>query len=30
MERFTISLDDQLAHEFDALIESRGYSPRMR
>ncbi len=22
MERFTISLDDQLAHEFDALIES--------
>ena len=28
MERFTISLDDQLAHEFDALIESRGYSNR--
>jgi CopG family nickel-responsive transcriptional regulator len=28
MERFTISLDDQLAHEFDALIERRGYSNR--
>jgi len=28
MERFTISLDDQLAHEFDALIEQRGYSNR--
>lgn len=28
MERFTISIDDQLAHEFDALIERRGYSNR--
>ena len=28
MERFTISLDDELAHEFDRLIESRGYSNR--
>jgi CopG family nickel-responsive transcriptional regulator len=28
MERFTISLDDQLAHEFDALIEQRGYGNR--
>jgi CopG family nickel-responsive transcriptional regulator len=28
MERFTISLDDQLAHEFDTLIEQRGYSNR--
>lgn len=28
MERFTISLDDDLAHEFDRLIESRGYSNR--
>ena len=28
MERFTISLDDELAHDFDRLIESRGYSNR--
>jgi CopG family nickel-responsive transcriptional regulator len=28
MERFTISLDDELAHEFDHLIASRGYSNR--
>ena len=28
MERFTISLDDELAHEFDRLIEQRGYSNR--
>jgi CopG family nickel-responsive transcriptional regulator len=28
MERFTISLDDDLAHEFDHLIEQRGYSNR--
>lgn len=28
MERFTISLDDDLAHEFDRLIEQRGYSNR--
>lgn len=28
MERFTISLDDELAHEFDRLIERRGYSNR--
>jgi CopG family nickel-responsive transcriptional regulator len=28
MERFTISLDDELAHEFDRLIEARGYSNR--
>jgi CopG family nickel-responsive transcriptional regulator len=28
MERFTISLDDELAHEFDGLIEARGYSNR--
>lgn len=28
MERFTISLDDSLAQQFDALIASRGYSNR--
>lgn len=28
MERFTISLDEDLAQEFDRLIESRGYSNR--
>lgn len=28
MERFTISLDDQLAAEFDALISRRGYQNR--
>lgn len=28
MERFTISLDDQLAHEFDHLIAERGYGNR--
>lgn len=28
MERFTISLDDDLAREFDALIAARGYSNR--
>ena len=28
MERFTISLDDDLATSFDALIASRGYSNR--
>ena len=28
MERFTISLDDKLAHEFDALIAERGYANR--
>ena len=28
MERFTISLDDQLAAEFDALIARRGYQNR--
>jgi len=28
MERFTISIDDDLAHEFDRLIERRGYSNR--
>jgi len=28
MQRFTISLDDELAHEFDRLIEQRGYSNR--
>lgn len=28
MERFTISIDDELAHEFDRLIEQRGYSNR--
>jgi CopG family nickel-responsive transcriptional regulator len=28
MERFTISIDDDLAHEFDRLIELRGYSNR--
>ena len=28
MERFTISLDDKLAHEFDALIAERGYRTR--
>lgn len=28
MERFTISLDDALASEFDALIAERGYDNR--
>ncbi|MDD3354904.1 nickel-responsive transcriptional regulator NikR [Zoogloea sp.] len=28
MERFTISLDENLAREFDALIAARGYSNR--
>lgn len=28
MERFTISLDDKLAHEFDAWIAQRGYLNR--
>lgn len=28
MERFTISLEDELAHAFDALIAERGYSSR--
>jgi CopG family nickel-responsive transcriptional regulator len=28
MERFTISLDEKLAQEFDALIEARGYRSR--
>jgi len=28
MERFTISLDENLAREFDALIPSRGYENR--
>ncbi len=28
MERFTISLDEELARQFDALIEQRGYSNR--
>jgi CopG family nickel-responsive transcriptional regulator len=28
MERFTISLDSELAKEFDALIAERGYSTR--
>ncbi|MDR2239131.1 MAG: nickel-responsive transcriptional regulator NikR [Zoogloeaceae bacterium] len=28
MERFTISLDEQLAKEFDRLIRERGYSNR--
>lgn len=28
MERFTISLDEALAREFDALIAARGYSNR--
>ena len=28
MERFTISLDDALAHEFDQLIAQRGYGNR--
>ncbi len=28
MQRFTISLDDDLAHEFDALIAQRGYENR--
>lgn len=28
MERFTISLDDGLAHEFDHLIAARGYGNR--
>ena len=28
MERFTISLDEELAHEFDRLIAERGYRNR--
>lgn len=28
MERFTISIDEDLAREFDALIEARGYHNR--
>lgn len=28
MERFTISLEDDLAHAFDALIAERGYASR--
>lgn len=28
MERFTISLDESLAHEFDQLIRTRGYTSR--
>lgn len=28
MQRFTISLDDELADDFDRLIEQRGYSNR--
>ena len=28
MQRFTISLEDKLAHEFDAWIAQRGYSTR--
>ena len=28
MERFTISIDEDLAREFDALIEARGYGNR--
>ena len=28
MQRFTISLDDHLAHEFDHLISQRGYATR--
>lgn len=28
MDRFTISLDEELAQEFDALIAARGYSNR--
>ena len=28
MERFTISLDDELAGEFDRLIAARGYGNR--
>ena len=28
MDRFTISLDEELAREFDALIAARGYSNR--
>jgi CopG family transcriptional regulator, nickel-responsive regulator len=28
MERFTISLDEQLAHAFDELIAERGYTTR--
>ena len=28
MERFTISLDEKLAHEFDSLIADRGYENR--
>jgi CopG family transcriptional regulator, nickel-responsive regulator len=30
MQRFTISLDDALAVQFDALIVSRGYSNRSK
>lgn len=28
MERFTISLDDELAKQFDALVASKGYATR--
>ncbi len=28
MERFTISLDESLAHEFDVLLRERGYANR--
>jgi CopG family nickel-responsive transcriptional regulator len=28
LERFTISLDDELAHDFDHLIEEIGYENR--
>lgn len=28
MQRFTISLDDDIAHEFDHLMQKRGYSNR--
>ncbi len=28
MERFTISLSDDLAHQFDALLRKRGYQNR--
>jgi CopG family transcriptional regulator, nickel-responsive regulator len=28
MERFTISLDESLAHEFDSLLRDRGYANR--
>jgi len=30
MERITISLDEALAREFDALIERRGYQKSFR